>query len=163
MPYQRTPAGNYFVRQRKDPLTGTNTGADAANAITFQQANADIGYIDDPVATSHIGDWSLISLFKGVLQRLISSSTAAMSQVSANLTQDNLLLAANANRKSAIILNKSGATAYILIGTGTAAIAAGGYSYSIANNAVVEDDYRGEMRVICGPGATGYINITERS
>ena len=187
MPRHVTPGSSFWARLRGDPLVGNGSGDDAPNALAFEQFNRDIGLLGEAAATTDTGGFSLLSFFQRLLQRItlvykevpsngtavkvaivegggvLGTTAAAMTQLSANLTQDNLLLAANPARRSLIVNNRSGAVAYVLVGPGTAAIAAGGYSYAIPNNGAIEDDYRGELRVICGPGAVGFINVTERS
>lgn len=75
------------------------------------------------------------------------------------------ILAANANRLGAKIVNDStsAGTLYLLDGTGTASSGAGGYSVALVPGAYYELPYRVTyaLRGIWSSAASGFANITE--
>lgn len=73
------------------------------------------------------------------------------------------ILAANEDRVGALIENQSSAILYLLLNSGTASVAAGGYSVSLSQNETFEvpAGYTGAINGIWASDAGGYANITE--
>jgi hypothetical protein len=88
------------------------------------------------------------------------AATGTRSNVAASAT-DVLLLAANANRISAVVYNDS--TAILYVGIGTTTVTSSSFSFKLDAGGVYEDyDFTGQIRGMWA-SATGNARITEKT
>ncbi len=132
-------------------LTATEGGPASTDATSKRSAPASIWIRDgnnitqgaqaDAAATTDAGTFSLIALFKRLLQGITtltgkwSAATGTKANVVAAITSTTIL-ASNANRKGAIIYNDSTAILYLDLSGGTAS--ATSYSVQIPANGYFE-------------------------
>lgn len=129
-------------------------------------ADAAIGAKADTAATSDTGTFSLIALFKRLLQKLAGPATGTATQV-ASTTVEGVILAANSGRKGATIINDDANILYLLLSaTGAAsstvysvAISGGGgyYELPVCQGGV----YTGQIRGVWSADGSGSARVTE--
>lgn len=106
----------------------------ASTAAKQDVGNTSLGALTDAAVTDPTQAGSIIALLKGLLQETLSPATSSTFQaisLAANVQQT---IAANANRKGAVIFSVSGT---ILVGCGFTATA-NNYTYRIVTNGLVE-------------------------
>jgi hypothetical protein len=166
MPRQITAGSSFWARLRGDGLSGNGSGDDAANPLAFEQFNRDIGQTADVAATSDTGDFSLIALFKRLLQKVTSGiatidpilATATPVVINTGLNASQALWAAGEQPR--VLYNGTSGAIYIRYG-GAATIATP--TYELAAGGSVVDSFAGAAQVIGAAGATGNIVITRLS
>jgi hypothetical protein len=156
MPIQINTGTDYFVRLRGEPLgTGNNSGDSAANATAFEQWNREIGLTSDAAATTDVGDFPLLSLFKRLLRKTPSYTVNTVAELTTGLTaSQQLFAAATALSRTVYISNNTNVLAYVGLGNTPTATT---YTFPIAVGATVSVEWLGAVNVICAATATGKI------
>lgn len=98
------------------------TGARQATANTsLANIDGDLGAVADAAVNNPASPGSVIALLKGILTKLIGTSSAASQSLVTALVTGNQALPANPNRKNVVILNQTSAAVGIYYGTATTA------------------------------------------
>ena len=166
MPRQITAGSSFWARLRGDSLSGNGSGDDVSNPLAFEQFNRDIGQTSDAAATSDGGTFSLIALFKRLLQKVSSGvatidpilATAAPVVINTGLNASQALWAAGEQPR--VLYNGTSGPIYVRYG-GAATIATP--TYELAAGSSVADSFAGAAQVIGAAGVTGNIVITRLS
>ena len=166
MPRQITAGSSFWARVRGDTLSGNGSGEDESNALAFEQFNRDIGQTTDSAATSDDGAFSLLALFKRLLQKVSSGvatidpilATAAPVVINTGLDASQALWAAGEQPR--VLYNGTSGTIYIRYG---GAASAAQPTYELAAGGSVVDSFAGAAQVIGAAGVTGNIVITRLS
>ena len=166
MPRQITAGSSFSARLRGDALSGNGSGDDASNPLAFEQFNRDIGQASDAAATSDTGTFSLIALFKRLLQKMTSGvatidpilATAAPVVINTGLNASQALWAAGEQPR--VLYNGTSGPIYIRYGGAATAVTP---TYELAAGSSVVDSFAGAAQVIGAAGVTGNIVITRLS
>jgi hypothetical protein len=166
MPRQITAGSSFWARVRGDTLSGNGSGEDESNALAFEQFNRDIGQASDAAATSDGGTFSLIALFKRLLQKVSSGvatidpilATAVPVVINTGLDESQALWAAGTQPR--VLYNGTSGAVYVRYGGAATATTP---TYELAAGGSVVDSFAGAAQIIGAAGATGNIVITRLS
>lgn len=136
------------------PATGTSVATEEIGGVHYQKIKVGFG---DTGSFSEVNNTNPLPITSA------KPATSTITRVTASTT-DALILAANANRKGAIIENNATGFLYILFGTGTTSATNRTIKLGQDDSVVLGNgDYTGTIRGIWAIGATGNANITELS
>lgn len=109
MPYNLTPSSTPWVKVRRDTDGSSGTGSNPSDPLVFESFSPDLGITSDSAASSDAGTFSLIALFKRLLQKL-TGIAAGLPTVLGQTTKANSFPVTLASDSDVLSVNGSGFT-----------------------------------------------------